>query len=94
MTHYEDDRTDAQRLTHTWAVAGTDRFMSGWGAATGGTSVAAWACPYAELDAVLEHVNRRAEMKRVRVVKLADWRPRAAHVHVYVWDRPGVDRDA
>lgn len=85
MTH-EDDRTAEQRTTHTWAVAGTDRFMSGWGGATGGTSVAAWACPYSELGAVLDHVTSRSEMKRVRVVKLDTWRPRAAHVHVYVWD--------
>jgi hypothetical protein len=86
MTHYQDDRTPEQRATHTWAVAATDRFMSGWGGAKGGVSVAAWACPFAELRQVEDYVRSRSEMKRVRVVKLDAWRPRAAHVHVYVWE--------
>lgn len=81
--NYQDDRTPEQRTTHTWAVAGTDRFLSGWGRARGGASVAAWACRREDLDRVESWVAHRGDMRRVRVVKLADWRPRAAHVHVY-----------
>ena len=33
----QDDRTEAQRKTHTLAIGGTDRFMSGWGLAKGGS---------------------------------------------------------
>ena len=31
-----DDRTEAQKRTHTCLIAGTDSFLSGWGKAEGG----------------------------------------------------------
>ena len=62
----QDDRTAAQLETHTWLVVGTDKFMSGWGEARGGTSVAAWACLPEDRKEVLEWVERRNDMKRVR----------------------------
>lgn len=81
----QDDRDRDQRETHLWAIAATDSYMSGWGGATGGRSVAAWAFREGEEQACRAWVESRTDMKRVRLVLLSDWRPRAAHVHVYVW---------
>lgn len=82
---FKDDRTESQRQTHTIGIVGTDSFMSGWGDASGGTSVACWACsPDQSYTRVFDWVNGRSEMKRVRVVDLRTWRPRnASHVHIY-----------
>lgn len=79
----EDDRTEEQKTTHTVLVVATDRALSGWGKAAGGKSYAAWACkPEHEKD-VLEWVERRHDMTRVRVV-YGSYRPSAAgHLHVY-----------
>lgn len=83
----EDDRTDAQRRTHTVLVVGTDTFMSGWGKATGGTSYAAWACEPSDMQAVWRWVKGREEMKNVRLVRTT-WRPKGVgHAHIYVVDR-------
>ncbi len=79
-----DERTDAQRETHTWAVVGTDTFLSGWGGATDGESYAAWATTYDNLDATERMVLARVDMRRVRVVSLKGYRPRAAHTHIYI----------
>jgi hypothetical protein len=86
MTVYQDDRDRDQRETMLWAVAATDPAMSGWGGAKGGRSVCAWACSFDDLTKCEQWVRARGDMHRVRVVLLADWRPRAAHVHVYVWE--------
>lgn len=86
MNFDQDDRTDEQRSTHMWAVAMTDRFLSGWGAASGRASVAAWACHLDDIHRVERWVRSRSDAKRIRVVKLDGWRPRGAHVHVYVVD--------
>lgn len=83
----KDDRTKEQRNTHTWAVVGTDSFMSGWGMAKDGASYAAWACTPDQIDEVERRIQDRPEMKRVRVVKLDDYRPNpklCAHLHIYV----------
>ena len=80
----EDDRTIEERTSHWLAVVGTDSFMSGWGGAAGGASYAAWACRPDDVRTVEQWVSSRREMRRVRVVTLGDWRPRAAHVHIYV----------
>ena len=85
MTTFEDDRTDDQKRTHTIGVAMTDSFMSGWGGAAGGASVAVWACDAnTSWERVFDWVKRRSDARRVRTVDLATYRPRAAHVHVYV----------
>lgn len=84
----QDDRDAAQMLTHRALVIGTDRFMSGWGDAKGGASVAAWACKSEDVDKALAWVQNRSDMKRVRVYYEGrrPYRPRnAAHLHVYVW---------
>jgi len=84
----QDDRTPDQRATHCTLVVMTDRFLSGWGGASGGTSVAAWACTNDDADAVERWVRRRSDASRVRVVVDAParaYRPRSfAHYHVYV----------
>lgn len=87
----QDDRTPDQKLTHTVVIGGTDRFMSGWGHAAGGTSVAGWACRPEDAKTVLEWVERRGDMKRVRQLGS---RPRGTHVHIYVVDEshPSVER--
>jgi hypothetical protein len=80
----QDDRTNEEKKTHAWIVAGTDRFMSGWGEARGGVSYAGWACKYEDLNKVESWVENRSDMKRVRVVG-NDWRPKGVgHTHIYV----------
>lgn len=86
MTTFEDDRKPEQRETHRYGIAMTDAFMSGWGGARGGSSVAIWACPVDWLSHVEGCVRQRGEARRVRQVDLKTYRPRrgVAHVHVYV----------
>lgn len=81
----QDDRSAEQKATLTMLVVGTDSFMSGWGEAAGGTSVAAWACSAEDLPRVERWVRQRGEMKRVRVVRAAGYTPRGnvAHFHIY-----------
>lgn len=80
-----DDRDASQRYTHVIGVAMNDRFLSNWGRAQRGTSVAVWACTKDDEDRVYDAVRRRSDASRVRVVDLRTWRrPRgAAHVHIY-----------
>ena len=85
----QDDRTPEQKQTHKWLVVGTDPFMSGWGGATGGLSVAAWACTDGTLADVTRRITGRGDLKRVRVVESEssgrEYRPKsAAHFHIYV----------
>ena len=85
----KDDRTPEQQMTHTLLVVGTDRCLSSWGEATGGTSIAAWACTIDNLDAVDAWVRSRKDMKSVRLTTDS---PRqryypgktCAHLHIYV----------
>jgi len=80
----QDDRTEAQKQTHSVVVVGTDSFLSGWGRAEGGASYAGWACRYEDLNKVERWVRSRKEMKRVRIVG-SDYRPRGVgHCHIYV----------
>lgn len=85
----EDDRTPEQKKNHTVMVVMTDRFLSGWGGASGGASVAAWACSTTEeLTQAERWVHSRSDALRVRVVYDSPrrYRPRrAAHFHIYVW---------
>jgi hypothetical protein len=86
-----DRRTEEQRHTHRWLVVATDRFMSGWGQAAGGKSVAAWACEGpTEAEKCHAAVASRKDMARVRIVFDGSGRPyRAprgtAHFSIYVW---------
>ena len=80
----QDDRTPEEKQSHPWLVVGTDRFMSGWGKASGGVSYAAWACTDAMLPTIESRIAKRGDMKRVRTVYGA-YRPKGrGHLHVYV----------
>jgi hypothetical protein len=85
----QDDREQGEKAEYCYLVIGTDRDMSGWGKAMGGVSLAAWACRGEDRKSVLEWVEGRGDMKRVR--ENCDnggncrWRPRGAgHVHIYI----------
>ena len=85
----QDDRTQDQKKTHTWAIVAHDRFMSGWGRAEGGSSRCAWAIhPDVNSDRVYNWVKSRKEMKYVNLVDLSTYRPPrgTAHFHIYVCD--------
>lgn len=87
MITIKDDRDEWERTNYRFAVRGTDACLSGWGGASGGRSVAVWACHADDVDRVLNWVRDRGDMKNVRAVKVGcDGRidQRAAHVHVYV----------
>lgn len=85
----QDDRTDEQQITHPILWVGTDAFMSGWGQASDGPSVAAWACTSDDDGACERWVRSRSDMRRVRQVldRPGDrYRPKgAAHLHIYVY---------
>ena len=66
MTIREDDRTPEQKRNYPCLVIGTDSFMSGWGGASDGVSIAVWACRPEDRIRVLSWVHSRSEMKRVR----------------------------
>jgi hypothetical protein len=83
---YVDDRTEEQFQTHTQLVGGHDRFMSGWGGARGGKSYAAWACRPEDFDRVWLWVNRRKDLKNVRVEEGSFKVRGAGHCHTYVVD--------
>jgi hypothetical protein len=89
---FVDDRTEEQRKTHRVAIVGTDSFMSGWGGAEDGMSYAGWAFQEGDESRVWRYVSSRQSMKRVRLVLLDGYKPKAAHTHIYVFDRPGVQR--
>ena len=83
----QDDRTDEQKRTHHLGVVARDKFMSGWGGASGGASRCAWACaPDVNTDRVENWVRSRKEMRHVNVVDLATYRPPSGtrHFHIYV----------
>ena len=79
-----DDRTPEQRQTHTVLVAATDNFLSGWGKAKGGRSVAIWACTLGDSDRVESWVRSRSDMDHVRVVSDPYHGNYRDHVHIYV----------
>jgi len=83
----QDDRTAEQLKTHIWGVVAKDKFMSGWGGASGGASRCAWACEdYDKAERAYRWVSNRSEMRYVNIVDLRTYRaPRGtAHFHIYV----------
>jgi hypothetical protein len=83
----EDDRTDEQKQTHNVLVKGKDTFLSGWGGAEGGASVAAWACTPDDMYQVERWVRNRGDMRYVDIVPDTYRPPRStAHYHIYVAD--------
>lgn len=87
MTTIQDERTEEQKSTHYWAVVARDKFMSYWGAASGGASRVAWACEsHKDACRVFDWVEDRSEMKNVSIVDLRKYsNPKSdAHFHIYV----------
>lgn len=83
----EDDRTPEQKKTHTILITATDKFLSGWGGASGGAFKCAWACkPSQDWGKVFEWAKNRPDMKYVDIKFNNKWYPQAAHVHIYVVD--------
>lgn len=81
----EDDRTPEQKQTHTVLVKGRDSFLSGWGMAETGYSVAAWACKPDDMFKVDRWVRDRGDMQYVAIVDDTYKPPRStAHYHIYV----------
>jgi hypothetical protein len=86
----KDDRTPEQMQTHRVLIVATDRCLSSWGGAEGGSSYAAWACTGMDSFKVESWVRARSDMKRVRVTfddgAGAPYRPGkgCAHLHIYV----------
>jgi len=80
-----DERSTEQKKTHNILVTATDRFMSGWGLADGGSSKCAWACDSVKkAEKVFNWVKKRSEMKYVNI-QHKKWNPKnAAHVSVYL----------
>jgi hypothetical protein len=79
----QDERTTEEKEHLPLLIVGTDSFLSGWGKAEGGKSYAAWACQKRDENRVLEWVEKRSDMKRVRVV-YGSYRPSGkGHLHVY-----------
>lgn len=82
----QDDRTKEQKERLKWLVVGTDKFMSGWGLASGGTSLAAWACTEGALNSCFADVDNRKDLKRVRKVYADTYHPKGSgHIHIYIY---------
>jgi hypothetical protein len=88
----EDDRDAEQRREMPFLIVGMDKFLSGWGGAADGVSVAAWACREEDIDRVFKWVKARSDMRRVRLVDEREhsgvWPcksvfPRCVHFHIY-----------
>jgi hypothetical protein len=86
----QDDRTEEEKKTMTLAVVGRDAFLSGWGAASGGYSRAAWAFDQGAVNdaRVFNWVKSRSEMRFVSLVSINDYRPPrgTSHFHIYKVD--------
>lgn len=84
-TVLKDDRTEAERLTHTDVIIGRDTFLSGWGHAENKISFAGWACEPQYAQVVKAWVKSRSDMRNVKIVS-SDYEPSGSnwHYHIYV----------
>jgi len=78
-----DRRSDDQINTLTVLVYGTDSFLSGWGQAADGISVAAWACRPEDAPLVEAWVDRREDVFDVDVCYDSWPKRRFAHLSIY-----------
>ncbi len=81
-----DDRTEEEVNKTIGFIIATDKFMSGWGDAPGKSVVAIPFVSCEDMEVVRERMERRAEMKRIRVVYNKNYRPRlykGDHLHIY-----------
>lgn len=84
-TVLEDDRNEAEEISHCEIVLGRDTCLSGWGEAEGKTSFAGWACELKDIEQVKEWVESRTDMRSVKIVD-GDYIPSGSkwHLHIYV----------
>ena len=81
---FQDERTKEEMKTHCFLYGGTDKFMSGWGKASGGKSYAFWAFKPEDESKVLSWIHSRKEIIRQRHV-VSSYKPKGkGHCHVYV----------
>ena len=77
-----DDRKPEQSKNEVLVVA-KDNFLSGWGQAAGGNSIAAWSCKPEDAKDVKKWVENRTDMTNVRIER-SDYIPHnAEHYHIY-----------
>ena len=81
-----DNRTAAQRHTHTALVYGVDTFLSGWGLASDGASIAAWACRPADVPQVHAWVTSRSDIVEPQIEYDGHIPASCVQVTVYVVD--------
>ena len=82
---WKDDRSAEQLQTHTWIVAGRDKFLSSWGPGKQfGGSTAAWSCRPEHARKVLDWVEGRSDMRDVRDTNAGALRRVRGLVHIYV----------
>jgi len=83
---YEDDRTSEEIEKTIGFVVATDNLMSGWGKAPGKSVVAVPFISEEDRAHVEEVMNKRTEMKRVRIVYGQQYYPTSTHkdhLHIY-----------
>ena len=80
----KDDRTPAERETHTRLVAMRDTFMSGFGPGRPHGSTAAWACRLQDEERVYDWVEGRSDSSYVRQTTIQALRRLNGPVHIYV----------
>ena len=78
-----DDRTAAQKKTHTELYGGKDRLLSGRECYSGASSYAYWACKPCDLDKVKNWVESRGDITRPCYYKDKVPYKRFANVHIY-----------
>jgi hypothetical protein len=79
----QDSRTPEEKKNTIGYVVGTDKFLSGWGSARGGSSFFAVSITNHEhLDSVMKKMNNHSDFKNVRF-NLRSWRPKGeGHTHI------------
>lgn len=80
-----DDRRPEQAKNEVLIVA-KDNFLSNWGQAKGGNSIAAWSCKEQDAKAVKKWVENRTDMTNVRIENSNYVPKNAAHFHIYSAD--------
>ena len=93
----EDWRTPDEVAKTIGFVVATDSFMSGWGKAQGRSLFAVPFTNYDEAATVEGNMNRRDEMKRVRIVYGADYPQKVKlgpedHLSIRAYKRGKTDR--
>lgn len=90
----EDDRAHEERAALPVLIGGVDTFLSGWGGAAGGASVALWACSPEDAERVWTWVKKRSDIRKVRRLDEREYPGgvaqiqqafgvRIAHAHIY-----------